>query len=82
MIANSLRFSDSDLRQRVLQDTGNGGPSRMNAILALPLRWLTDRYLALPRQRREQPVEITDHLLDSNVPAILSGIQVSKYQRV
>jgi hypothetical protein len=82
MIENSVRFSDSDLRQLVLQNANNGGPGRMNAILALPLGWLTDRYLALPRQKRTQVQEIEGHLLDSNVPAILAGVQISKYQIV
>lgn len=82
IIESSARYSDEDLRRLVMQNAIHGRPGRANATLALPLRWLTNRYLALPEQNRNTAVKIAGHLLDGNVPAILKGVPVPKYQRI
>lgn len=81
MIDNSARYTDQDLRQLALRDANDGGSGRANAILILPLRSLIDCYLAMPPEERGEPVMIDDHLLNGNVPAILEGVSVPKFQR-
>lgn len=82
MIENSRRYSDLDLRQHALRDASEGGPGQANALLTLPLKKLTESYLALHPKERSLPVKIAGHLLDGNVPAVLTNVPVPKYQRV
>lgn len=81
MIGNSARYTDQDLLERALRDVTDGGSGRANAILTLPLRWLTAWYLAMPPEKRGEHVTIDGHSLDDNVPAILEGVPVPKFQR-
>jgi len=82
MLENSASISDQDLCELTLKDARNGGQGRANAILALPLKRLTDHYLALPPQERNASILFEQNRLDETVPAILEGITVPKYQRL
>jgi hypothetical protein len=82
MIENSTRYRDPDLHQLTLRNAGSGRPGRANAILTLPLKMLTDRYLAIPPEKRGEPLKLDNHLLDGNVPAVLADVPVPKYRRL
>jgi len=79
---NSEGLSDQDLRDRALRDLELGGKGRANAILAMPLRTITDHYLGLSPDERNQPVLYEGHRLDETVPAVLEEITVPKYVRL
>ena len=81
MITNSESFSDQDLCELVLREVQNGGKGRANAILALPMKLISDVYLAMSPQERNRPVLFEKYRLDETVPAVLEGITVPKYQR-
>ncbi|MEJ2559069.1 MAG: hypothetical protein P8186_23215 [Anaerolineae bacterium] len=82
MLANSEGYSDQDLQELALQDARRGGKGRANAILALPVALLTKAYLAMSPGERDAPVTVEGHYLDGNVPAVLEGITVPKFQRL
>jgi hypothetical protein len=64
------------------EDARNGGKGRANAVLALPLKDITDTYLAISPEERNSPIFIEENRFDETVPAILEGITVPKYQRL
>ncbi len=82
MLANSQRYSDQDMHLQALADFRSGGRGRANAVLVLPLKPLTDSYLAMPPEARAGPITFHGHQLDRSVPAILEGISVPVYQRL
>ncbi len=77
MLANSERYSDQDLHDQALVEARNGGRGRANAILALPVKRLTEAYWAMSPEARVAPVSfINGHELDGNVSAVLEGVAV------
>jgi hypothetical protein len=82
MLTNSESYSNHDLRELALEDSRNGGKGRANAILALPLKLISDVYLAMPLEARNSPISFEDNHLDESVAAILDGVIVPKYRRL
>lgn len=82
MLANSARYSDQDLHEQALAEVRNGSRGRANAILALPLKRLTETYLALSPEARAAPVIFNNHQLHGNVPAVLESVAVPNYQNL
>lgn len=74
-------ISREDLCELALKDAQNGGKGRANAILALPLKQISDHYVALSSNERNAPILFEHNLLDDTVSAILEEISLSKYQR-
>jgi len=84
-------ISDSSLIHTVMENNESisheklcalalNGKGRANAALALPLKQLTDHYVAISPKERNAPILFENHRLDETVPAILEGIPVPKYQ--
>ncbi len=82
MLKNSESISHEDLCELALKDTRNGGKGRANVILVLPLKRITDAYLATPPFERNAPILFEDNQLDETVLAVLDDIPVPKYQRI
>lgn len=84
MLANSERYSDQDLHEQALAGARvrNGRRGRANAVLALPLKLLTEAYLAMSPEARAAPVTFNNHQLDGNVPAVLESVAVPNYQNL
>jgi hypothetical protein len=80
MMANSQSYSNQDLYELAVEDARNGGLGRVNAILTLPVRRISDLYLALSPEQRNAPLSFEEHRLDETVPAVLEGITVPKYR--
>ena len=81
MMNNSESLSHDDLCKLAWDDFQNGGKGRANSILALPLKRITDVYLAMPPKERNAPILFENHRLDETVPVVLENIKVPKYQR-
>jgi len=71
ILANSTRYSDSDLKEIARADAQQGGRGRANAVLALGLDELEKMYRAFPIDGPDGPVRVGEHQLDENVSAIL-----------
>lgn len=82
MMTNSDSLSYLDFRELALEDARNGGKGRANAIFALPVKLISDVYLALSPEERNAPVLFEGNRLDETVPIVLEGIRVPNYQRV
>jgi hypothetical protein len=82
MLTNSEGHSNLDLQQSALENARNGGEGRANAMLALPLKRISEAYLAMRPDARNSPISFEDQQLDSTVAAILEGVSVPKYQRL
>ena len=82
MLANSQRHTDDDLAQQALAQARAGGHGRANAVLALPLRALTQAYLALPPEARAAPLMFEQHTLDANVPVVLEGLALPDFRNL
>jgi hypothetical protein len=82
MQATSENLSDQDLSRLALQDAQNGGRGWANSILAVPLKRISEAYLALPPEERNAPIMFEENLLDETVAAVLEGISVPRYRRV
>jgi hypothetical protein len=81
ILANNKKYLDEDLQELAWQDFNSGGGGRANAVLTVALDQLTKAYTAMSPEERIKPIRYKGHLLGGNVPAILEGIEVSKYQR-
>jgi hypothetical protein len=82
MLKNSENISREDLCELALKGAQNGGKGRANAILTLPLKQISDFYLAMSPNERNAPILFEKHRLDETVPAVLEDIPVPKYQKV
>jgi hypothetical protein len=82
MMANSESLSHQDLCELALEDAQNGGKGRANAVLGLPLKRISDVYLAAPPKERNAPILFEENRLDETAAAVLEGITVPKYQRL
>jgi hypothetical protein len=82
MLKNSESLYNQDLQETALKDVRNGGKGRANAILAIPLKRITDRYLTLPPKDRNTPISFEQNQLSETVPIILDGITVPKYRKI
>ena len=82
IMTNSESLSHQDLCALALEDAQNGGKGRANAILALPMKGISDVYLTMSPKERNAPVLFEENRLDETVPAVLEGITLSKYQRL
>jgi len=80
MLKNSESLSHQSLCELALEDAQNDGKGRANAILALPLKRITDHYLNVSPDERNSATFFEKHQLDETVPAILEGVIVPKYQ--
>jgi len=81
MLKNGENISHENLCKLALNDSQAGGKGRANAILTLPLKRITDVYLAMPPNERNVPILFEEHRLDETVLAVLDDIPVPKYQR-
>jgi hypothetical protein len=79
---NSESISHENLYALALSDFHNGGRGWANTVLTLPLKQLTDHYLAISPDERKTPFLFRKHRLDETVPAVLEGISMPKYQRL
>ena len=82
MLKNSESISHEDLCESALENAQTGGRGRANAVLALPLKRITDIYLAMSPKERNAPILFGENRLDETVPAVLEDITVPKYQRL
>jgi len=82
MVTNSEDPFHNDLCELALADFKNGGKGRANTVLTLPLKKLSDHYLAISPKERNAPILFGKHYLDETVSAILDDIPVPKYQRL
>jgi len=82
MLTNSESYSNHDLQELALENVRKGGKGRANAILTLPLRLMSDVYLAMPLEARNSPISFEDNHLDESVGAILEGVTVPKYRKL
>jgi hypothetical protein len=82
MLTNSESIPHRDLCALALEDAQNGGKGRANAILALPIKRISDVYLAMSPKERNAPILVEENRLDETVPAVLEGISIPKYQRL
>lgn len=80
--ANSQHISNDDLRELALADLGSGGRGRANAVLALPLKNLTEAYLTLSPEARAASLTCYGHELDPSVLAALKDLPAPNYQRL
>lgn len=81
MVKNNEKLSNQDLREIAWKDRHNGGKGRANAILVLPLKRITDAYIAMSPHERNAPILFGKNWLDETVTTILDGIIAPKYQR-
>jgi hypothetical protein len=82
ILKNSESILHEDLCELALKDAQHGGKGRASAILTLPLKRITDVYLATPPKERNAPILFKENLVDETVSAVLEGILVPKYQRL
>jgi hypothetical protein len=81
LLSASQGHSDHDLGQLALMDSQKGGRGRANSVLTLPLRRVTESYLALPPEERYRKITVDNHRLDESVLVILPEVDVPQYQR-
>jgi hypothetical protein len=82
MITNSESLSDADLQELVRQDAQSGGKGRANAILAVPIKRISDFYLAVSPKERNLAVLFEKNRLTETAATVLESIPVPKYQRL
>ncbi len=82
ILKNSDSISHEDLGELALKDAQHGGKGRANAILALPLKRISDFYIDMLPKERNEPILFKEHRLDETVSAVLDDMPVPKYQRV
>jgi hypothetical protein len=82
MLKNSAGLSHEEICELALEDAHHGGKGWANAVLVLPLKSITDAYLAITPKERISPILIGKNRFDETVPAILEGVIVPKYQRL
>jgi hypothetical protein len=82
MLNNSEGLSTQELCKLASDDFQNGGKGRANAILTLPLKRVTDAYLAMSSIDRNTPMLFEKNRLTETIPVILEDISVQKYQRL
>ncbi len=80
IMVNSRGHSDQDLRELALEDRRKGGKGRANAFLILPVESLRRFYLSLSHEGRNAPVSFRKTDLEENVPALLDGVTVPRFQ--
>lgn len=82
MLINTGDYSSNVLWSLALDDARMGGPGRANAMKVVSMKRIRDAYLTLSPDKRGKPLSFENTHLDGNVPAVLEGITVSRYQRV
>ena len=82
MLTNSQSYSNHDFQELALEDARNGGKGRSNAMLTLPMKLISDIYLAMSPEARNAPISFENNKLDQTVAAVLEGITVPKYRRL
>jgi hypothetical protein len=82
MLKNSENLSHQQICELAMQNARNGGKGRANAVLALPLKSVTDTYVTRSLKERNSAIFFEEHCLDETVAAVLEGIAVQKYQRL
>ncbi len=81
LLTASQSTSDQELGALAANDFQNGGAGRANSVLTLPLRTITESYLAQPLEMRYGKIVIEGHELDESVLAVLEDVDVPQYQR-
>lgn len=82
MLENNERLTHKRMCELALVDAHHGGKGRANAVFAIPLKTITDTYLALSITERNAPIILEENRIDETVPAVLGGIKVLKYKRL
>ena len=72
VLENSKGYSDKDLHELAYQDKRQGGRGRANAVLALPLDEVFEKYRSVSNDNRRRSMYFKEHLLDGNVWAIIA----------
>jgi len=80
ILTNSESHSNHELRELAAPDILSGEKGRANAILTLPLKLISDAYLAMSPEARNSPISFENHQLDETVAAVLEGVTVPKYR--
>jgi len=82
MVANSEKHSSQILSNLALDNARKGGRGRANAVIVLSMQGVRDAYLTMPADKRHEPLQLEDTILDGNVPVVLEGVYVPKYQKL
>jgi hypothetical protein len=82
IMKNSDSISHENLCALALEGVQKGDKRRANAMLALPLKRISDHYLAMLPKQRNVPILFEKNQLEETVPAVLEGITVPRYQRL
>jgi len=82
LLTASQARSDRELGKIALEDAHHGGRGRANSVLAIPLKLVTEAYLALPLEKRYEKLMVENHYLDESVLAVLGDVAVPQYQRI
>ena len=78
VIKNSESISHNNLCTLALDDFQNGGKGWANAALTLPLKNLSDHYLAMPPEERNTYFMFEKNRLDETISKVLDDIKVPK----
>jgi len=81
VIKNSETISHDNLCTLALDDFQNGKEGWATAILTLPLKNLSDHYLAMSPKERNFPIMFEKNRLDETISLVLDNIKVPKYQK-
>lgn len=81
VIQNSETISQDSLCALALDNFQNGGRGWANAVLTLPLKNISDHYLAMSPKERNNSIVFEKNQLDETTTAVLEGIAVPKYQK-
>jgi len=79
MVGNSRKHPARDLSDLARDQARDGGQGRANAMLVAALEQVRAAILATPANRRGEPLEFKDTLLDGNVGALFNDIAVPRY---
>ena len=79
LILNSESTSDTNLRQRALEDRRKGGKGRANACMVWPIESLHQYYGSLLLTERNATISYAGIILEDNVSALLNSTSGSKF---
>jgi hypothetical protein len=82
MMENSEDLSNQTLQEFALADKQNGGLGWANAVLALPLKHLTNHYLSMSPHELNTPIWFEANQLDEMVSTIFEEVSISRYRRL
>ena len=81
LLDNSARCSSIDLQTLALADAAHGGRGRANGVLTMPLKRVTESYLALPAEGRAATIVIDGHWIEFEHSSHLAGDEGSPLRK-